>query len=204
MKHVRKLVMIALLANFAACTTQQSQPSAGSMAQPSAGSMAQPSGPNAAQQVLEANAAAALAALYQRTPKAKELGDKAKGILVFPDVVRAGFIAGASHGSGVLYENGKVTGDYATTSVSYGFQAGAQTYGYAMFIMTDAELNKVKSNSDYEVGLGPTIVVADNGTAQNLTTTTLQADVYAFIFNQNGLMAGSALRGTKISRITAP
>ncbi|SIT35050.1 conserved exported hypothetical protein [Paraburkholderia ribeironis] len=191
-QYVRKLTMITLLTTMAACTTQQQ----------SAGSMGQPSAPNSAQQTLDANAHAALAALYAHTPKAKEVGDKAKGILVFPDVVRAGFIAGATHGSGVLLENGKVIGDFATTSVSYGLQAGVQSYGYAMFIMTDAELNKVKAGSDYEVGLAPTVVVADEGAARNLTTTTLQADVYAFIFDQKGLMAGSALRGTKISKIT--
>lgn len=191
--HVRNLATLTLLAMLAACgTTQQSalMDSGGSTQ-----TVAQ------ADPTLDADARAALASLYAGTPHAQELGEKAKGILVFPQVIRAGFIGGASHGAGILYENGKATGSYATTSGTFGLQAGVQTYAYAMFFMTDHELNDLKTSSGFSVGVAPTIVIADQGAARNLNTTTLNSEIYAFIFDQKGLMAGLGLAGSKITKI---
>jgi lipid-binding SYLF domain-containing protein len=157
---------------------------------------------SSAKQALDADSRAAMSSLAATHPQMDALAHKAKAILIFPSVVRAGFLAGVSHGSGELIEHGNVTGYYATTSVSYGFQAGAQQYAYVMLFMTDAALNALKTSSDFEIGVGPTVVVVDEGTAKNLNTATAQSDVYAMIFNQQGLMAGTALRGTKISRIS--
>ncbi|KVP44326.1 YSC84-related protein [Burkholderia ubonensis] len=183
---VRKLAMVSLFVVMAACSTGQSPSASGSSSQ---------------DVVLDQDTQAALANLYAGTPQAKDLAQKAKGILVFPSVVRAGFIAGASHGTGELIENGKVTGYYATTSVTYGLQAGVQTYGYVMMFMSDKALDNLKTSSGFEVGMAPTVVVGDTGAAKNLTTTTLKSDIYAFIFNQKGLMAGIGLRGSKITRL---
>lgn len=183
---VRKLAVISLLAVAAACST--SQPPA--------------SGEGKSDAVLDEDTQAALANLYSGTPQAKDMAAKAKGVLVFPSVVRAGFIAGASHGTGELIEDGKVTGYYASTSVTYGLQAGVQTYGYVMMFMTDKALANLKTGSGFEVGMAPTVVIGDAGAAKNLTTTTLQSDIYAFIFDQKGLMAGIGLRGTKITRLS--
>ncbi len=184
-RYVRLLLMSLLIAS-GACSTGQA---------PSA------SAPPGADPVLDEDVRAALAALYADTPKAKELADQAKGILVFPNVVKAGFIAGAEHGTGELIENGRVTGRFATTGLSYGLQAGVQTFGYVMLFMTDAALNNLKSSPGFEVGLGPSVVVVDQGVAKSLTTATLQSDIYAFIFNQKGLMAGLGLKGSKITRL---
>ncbi|WP_431824310.1 YSC84-related protein [Burkholderia sp. F1] len=183
---IRKLAVISLLAVTAACSTGQS---------PSA------SATGGADPVLDQDAQAALANLYAATPQAKDVAAKAKGILVFPSVVRAGFIAGASHGTGELIEGGKVTGYYATTSVTYGLQAGVQTYGYVMMFMSDKALDNLKTSPGFEVGMAPTVVIGDAGAARNLTTATLQSDIYAFIFDQKGLMAGIGLRGSKITRL---
>jgi lipid-binding SYLF domain-containing protein len=171
-------------------------------AQPSQAAPTSQTQAGSAKLVLDADSQAALSSLASTHPEMADLAKKAKGVLIFPSVVRAGFLAGVSHGSGELIEAGKVTGYYATTSVSYGFQAGAQQYAYVMLFMNDAALNNLKNSSDFEIGVGPTVVVVDQGTAKNFNTETAQSDVYAMIFNQQGLMAGSALRGTKISRIS--
>ncbi|WP_233804970.1 YSC84-related protein [Paraburkholderia sp. HP33-1] len=168
---------------------------------PAVATTAQTQGTSATR-VLDADSQAALSSLASTHPQMDALAHKAKAVLIFPNVVRAGFLAGVSHGSGELIESGKVTGYYATTSVSYGLQAGAQQYAYLMLFMTDAALSSLKTSSDFEIGVGPTVVVVDEGTAKNLNTATAQSDVYAMIFNQQGLMAGTALRGTKISRIS--
>jgi len=150
---------------------------------------------------LQRDASRILKRLYAETPKAKELGDKAKGILVFPSVIKAGFMVGGLFGEGVLLKDGKAAGYYNTVAVSYGYQAGAQKYGYAMFLMTDKALQYLDRSDGWEVGTGPSIVVLDKGAAGGISSSTARDDVYAFIFNQTGLMAGLGLQGTKITKI---
>jgi len=150
---------------------------------------------------LEADAGAALNSLYEQTPSAKLLGEKAKAVLVFPNIVKAGFIVGASYGDGVLYKHGNPTAFYRSLSGSYGLQAGAQSYGYVLFLMTDAAVKYLAKSEGWELGVGPSIVVLDAGKAKNLSTTTLKDDVYAFIFDQKGLMAGIGIQGSKVTRI---
>lgn len=151
--------------------------------------------------VLEQDARAALQALYSTSPGARALGDKAKGILVFPNVTKAGFIIGGQGGDGALIEKGKVTDFYNTGAASVGLQAGVQSYGYALFFMTDADLRHLKTSSGWSLGTGPNIVIADAGAARDVSTLTAQKGVYAFIFDQKGLMAGLGLVGQKITRI---
>lgn len=150
---------------------------------------------------LNADAEAALQSLYASTPAAKALGDKASGVLVFPNIVRAGFIIGGSGGEGVLYKKGKASGYYSSGSASIGLQAGMQSFGYAVFFMTDAELKNFKNSRGWDIGAAPTVVLVDAGMAKNLNTTTLKSDIYAFVFDQKGLMAGLALQGQKISKL---
>ena len=147
------------------------------------------------------DANAALTNLYAGTPKAKELAANAKGILVFPSVVKAGFLVGGLFGEGVLLKGGKAVAYYNTVAGSYGLQAGVQKYGYAMFLMNDAALQYLDKSDGWELGTGPSIVVVDQGAAAGLSTSTARDDVYAFIFDQKGLMGGLGLQGTKITKI---
>jgi len=188
-KYIRAMTIASVLTVTALTTACSTQPMS--------------SGPAASgDPEMDKEAAAALQSLYADTPKAQELGQSAKGILVFPDVTKAGFLVGAHHGEGVLIESGKVTGYYATTAVSYGLQAGVQTFAYAMFLMSDSALQNLKTTPGFEVGMGPSVVVVDAGMAKSMTTATLQSDIYAFIFNQQGLMAGLGLQGSKITRLS--
>jgi lipid-binding SYLF domain-containing protein len=154
-----------------------------------------------ADDTFEADANAALKQLYLDTPAAKMIGDKAKAVLVFPNIVKAGFIVGAHYGEGVLLVNGKLVAHYNSVAASYGLQAGVQSFGYAMFLMTDKALQYLDKSDGWELGVGPSIVVVDLGKAKSLTTTTLKDDVYAFIFDQKGLMAGLGLQGSKITKL---
>ena len=139
--------------------------------------------------------------LYTSTPEAKYLDEKAKGVLVFPSIVKAGFLFGAQYGEGALRRQGRTTGYYSSVAASYGLQAGVQTFGYALFFMTDAALRYLDNSAGWELGTGPSIVILDVGAARALTSTTLQSDMYAVFFDQKGLMAGLGLQGSKISRI---
>lgn len=145
---------------------------------------------------------AALKQLFESTPMAKVLAQEAKAILVFPNVVKAGFIVGVQGGNGALRnEKGTTIGYYNTTAASYGLQAGIQKFGYALIFMSDSALQYLNKSDGWEIGVGPSIVVVDTGVAKTFTTTTARKEIYAFIFSQKGLMAGLGLQGTKITRI---
>jgi lipid-binding SYLF domain-containing protein len=150
---------------------------------------------------LKRDAARALSNLYANNTAAKLIGPKAKGILVFPYIVKAGFMFGGQMGDGVLTKNGKVAGYYNSLAASYGLQAGLQVFGYALFFMNDQALAYLNKSDGWEIGVGPSIVVVDAGVGKSLTSTTLTQDVYAFIFDQKGLMAGLGIQGSKITKL---
>ena len=103
-----------------------------------------------------------------------------------------------------MLKSGKTTGYYNSVATSFGLQAGAQSFGYALFLMTDSALDYLDNSAGFEIGSGPTVVVVDQGMATTLTTTTANEDIYAFTFDQTGLMGGLGLQGTKINKMTAP
>ena len=139
---------------------------------------------------------AALKTLYEATPAARELAGKAKGILIFPNIVKAGFIFGAQYGDGELLKGSEVAGRYNISAVSYGLQAGIQAFAYAMFFMTDSALTYLDRSAGFEVGAGPSVVILDEGLAETVpTTSTLQSDVYGFVFGQKGTHGGSQATG---------
>lgn len=148
---------------------------------------------------LDKKVSEAQAQLFSKSQAAKSLSKTAKGILIFPSVKKAGFVVGGQYGEGALRVAGKTAGYYKTTAASFGLQAGGQKFGYAMFFMTDDALNYLKSSKGWEVGVGPSIVVVDEGVARSLTTSTAKDSIYVFFFGQKGLMAGLGVQGSKIS-----
>lgn len=143
----------------------------------------------------------ALRTLYSLQPKARELAKRAKAILVFPSILKAGFVIGGQGGDGALKEGNKTVGYYNIAAASFGLQAGAQTFSYALFFMTDAALKYLENSDGWLIGSGPSVVVLDKGAAASVTSTTLSQDVYAIPFGQRGLMAGIGLEGSKITHI---
>lgn len=150
---------------------------------------------------IDRDVAAALEKLYAESAAAREFAQVAKGILVFPKIVKAGLVIGGQSGEGALLLNGETYGYYRTSAASYGLQAGVQSFGYAMFFTTDEALDYMKDSKGWEVGVGPSVVVADDGFATATSTTTTKEGIYVFFFDQKGLMAGAGIQGSKISRI---
>jgi len=144
----------------------------------------------------------ALTQLCAKAPLAKTLTPTAHAILVFPKVKKAGLMIGGQYGEGALLKEGKAVAYYKTTGASFGMQAGGQQYGYAMFFMNQKALDQLDKASGFEVGVGPSLVMVDEGMAKTTTTNTLKDDIYAFVFGQKGLMAGLGLQGNKIAKIT--
>ncbi|MCK7497556.1 MAG: lipid-binding SYLF domain-containing protein [Comamonadaceae bacterium] len=150
---------------------------------------------------LDRDAAQALQLLYNSNPAAKTIGQKATAILMFPNVVKAGLVFGGSYGEGVLRKGNKLVGYYNSVSASWGWQAGAQSYSYVVFLMNNKAMRYLDKSEGWEIGVGPTVVVVDAGMAKNLSSSTLKDDAYAFIFDQKGLMASLSIEGTKITPI---
>lgn len=155
----------------------------------------------AAGSALDQDVAAALQSLYSSTPAAQALVAKAKGVLVFPSVTKAGFIVGAQRGEGALLRNGKTASYYSTSALSAGLQAHAQSFGYGLSFMSDAALTHLANANGWEIGIGPSSVIVDSGMARSFSTTTSHADICAFFFDQKGLMAGAGLQGVKITAL---
>jgi lipid-binding SYLF domain-containing protein len=153
-------------------------------------------------QELDRDGARALRSLYANNSAAQLLGKKAKAVLVFPSIYKAGFLFGGQMGEGVLLKGGRPSGYYSSVAASYGLQAGVQKFGYALFFMNAGALSYLNSSDGWELGVGPSIVVVDQGMGKSITSTTLTQDVYAFIFNQKGLMGGLGVQGSKITRIS--
>jgi len=157
---------------------------------------------NASASEIRSESKKALSELYAQNPAARKLGRKAAGVLVFPHIVKGGFVVGAEGGNGALIVHDQpVSRYYQTAGASYGLQAGVQKFGYALFLMQPSDVRNLDQAGGWEVGSSPSLVVVDQGMSTALTTKTVQKGTYAFFFNQRGLMAGLGLKGSKITRI---
>ncbi len=150
---------------------------------------------------LDRAAAAALRQLIAGNPAARKLSENAVAVLVFPKIVKVGFLLGGAYGEGALRQSGSTLSYYNSAAGSWGLQAGAQWFGYALFFMNAAALKYLDQSQGFEIGVGPSVVVVDQGLARKMTSTTLTQDIYAFIFNQKGIMAGLGIEGSKITKI---
>jgi lipid-binding SYLF domain-containing protein len=156
----------------------------------------------ASAQEIDRDVDAALTKLYAENDAARLLRDNAEAVLVFPRMLKAGFLFGGQIGEGALRKGGRTAGYYNSVAASYGLQAGAQAFGYALFFMNDQALEYLDKSAGFELGIGPSLVVVDAGVAKSMTSTTLTHDVYAFVFDQKGLMGGIGLQGSKITRVS--
>lgn len=150
---------------------------------------------------LNEDANQALKTLFRTNPIAEKISKSARAVLVFPKIIKAGLVFGGSYGEGVLKQGPKIVNYYNSVSGSWGLQAGAQSYGYVVFLMNNKAEAYLNKSEGWEIGVGPTVVVVNEGVAKNLSTSTLKDDAYAFIFDQAGLMAGVSIEGSKISKI---
>ncbi len=150
---------------------------------------------------LERQARVALTKLYADNGAARHLKTRAKAILTFPRVIKVGFMGGIQVGTGVLMDlEGKTLGYYNTTAGSFGYQAGIKGFHYTLFLLNNKAIDRLTSAGGFELGVGPSLVVLDAGMAKKMSSTTVQKGVYAFIFDQKGIMGGAGIEGTKISK----
>jgi lipid-binding SYLF domain-containing protein len=144
---------------------------------------------------------ATLSRLYTTVPGSRELVAKARGVLVFPQVVQAGFVVGAQYGQGALRVGGRTEGFYSTAAGSFGLQAGAQSKAIIFCFMNEQALADFRNRNGWAVGGDATVAVVKVGANGNIDSSTATAPVEAFVLTNAGLMAGVSLEGTKVSRL---
>ncbi len=131
----------------------------------------------------------------------KEFLESAKGVLVFPKVVKAGFGVGGEYGEGALRIDGRTVDYYNTVSASIGFQIGAQVKSIILVFMTDESLRKFRIRPGWEVGVDGSVALVKIGAGGTIDTTTIKDPIVAFVFGQKGLMYNLTLEGSKFTRL---
>jgi lipid-binding SYLF domain-containing protein len=142
-----------------------------------------------------------LSRLYENVNGSRELVAKARGVLVFPSVISAGFWIGAQYGEGALRVNGQTTGYYSTVAGSFGLQIGAQSKALVFLFMTQEALDEFLRSQGWAAGADATVAVLKVGANGAVDTSTATSPVEAFVLTNGGLMAGVSLEGTKVSRL---
>jgi lipid-binding SYLF domain-containing protein len=152
-------------------------------------------------QSINASVDETISRLYTTVPGSRELVGKARGVLVFPSVVQAGFIVGGQYGEGALRVGGSTVGYYSTVSASVGLQAGAQSKAIVFLFMTQDALDKFRNSEGWSVGGDASVAIVKMGANGVVDTTTATAPVEVFVLTNAGLMGDLSLAGTKVSRL---
>ena len=155
----------------------------------------------AKRQEIDAKVRGTLSRLYGTVKGSKELVSKANGVLVFPSVLKVGFIAGGEYGEGSLHVGGKTVGYYSTVSGSFGLQAGAQSKAVIFLFMTHDALSSFRNSKGWSVGGEGSVALLKVGANGVIDTTTATAPVEAIVLTNAGLMGDVSLSGTKVSRL---
>jgi len=146
---------------------------------------------------INSSANAAWNELLADNPAAKNLAKDAKGVAIFPNIIKGGLIVGGETGDGVLRVGGENAAYYNVSSASIGLQIGGQSYSQVLMFLTDEALAGFRNSSGWEAGVDGTIAVIDKGASGDLDTSNISAPVVAFIFGEQGLMGGVSLEGSK-------
>ena len=150
---------------------------------------------------LSVDASVTVNRLTASQPESANIIDNAQALLIFPQIIKGGLGVGGASGKGVWQEDGKNQGYYQSTAASYGLQAGVTSFGYVMAFMDQASIDYVQSSEGWEVGVGPTVMIADFGIMKKLSTTSIKKGIVVFFVDKVGFFAGTGIEGTKINRL---
>ncbi len=155
----------------------------------------------ASKEVINQKIEETLSTFRSESPEAAKLVDKAKGVLVFPDVVEMGFGIGGEYGEGGLLIDGEPQAYYSTAGASFGLQLGAQTKAVMILFMNDRELRKFQRSRGWEAGVDGSVTVATVEVGGGVDSRTLKEPIIGFVFSNRGLMYNLSLEGNKITKL---
>lgn len=150
---------------------------------------------------IEASVARAERELYATVPGARELAERALGILIIPDVVKGGLIVGGEYGEGALRVGGATEAYYSVAAGSIGYQIGVQKSNQVLFFLSQGALDMFRNAEGFEIGADAEVTLLDAGLAASIDSTTARSPVIAIVFGQDGFLAGASIEGAKYSRI---
>jgi lipid-binding SYLF domain-containing protein len=143
----------------------------------------------------------ALEKFYKEVPGSQGFTKKAKAVLVFPSVIKAGIGLGAEYGEGAMRMGGKTVDYYNTMAASIGFQLGAQAKSIVMLFMENAALKEFRNSEGWKAGVDGSVALINLGMGDSLDTTNVKDPIVAFIFGQKGLMYNLTLEGSKFNKL---
>lgn len=149
---------------------------------------------------IDASVNAGIDRLKEEVKGADKLLDDAKGVLVIPGVLQAGFGIGGEYGEGALRVDGKTVAYYRLVSGSFGFQLGAQTKDVILLFMEESALEKFRASDGWEAGVDGSVALV-KGVEGSLDTSTLNQPILGFVVGQKGLMYNLSLEGTKFTKL---
>jgi lipid-binding SYLF domain-containing protein len=138
---------------------------------------------------------------YGEVKDGKKLVQEAKGVLVFPNVYKAGFVFGGEYGEGALRVNGKIVDYYNTATGSFGFQIGAQKKSIILIFMQEEVFNKFRQTANWKVGADASVTLINIGADGSIDTAKYNEPILGFVIGQKGLMYNLTLEGTKITKL---
>jgi lipid-binding SYLF domain-containing protein len=127
--------------------------------------------------------------------------DKAKGLLVFPGVFKAGFGIGGEYGEGALRIHGKTVDYYSTAAASIGFQLGGEKKSIIIAFMTDDAFKNFRDSMGWKIGADASVAVIAIGAGSTISTQVANKPIVAFVFGEKGLMYDLSLNGAKVTKI---
>jgi len=165
-----------------------------------AGSLSSPADSKSARQI-DVESQAALQTLFSTRPDARTISNKSLGVLIIPEIIKAGLILGGTYGEGKLIIGGQTNSYWSYAAASLGFQAGAQKASQALFFLNQTALNTFKNGDGIEVGADAEVTIIDQGAEVDVSKIQDTTPIVAYVFGQQGLLGGVSLQGGKYSRI---
>ena len=151
--------------------------------------------------IINRDAELVLQNLFEIDPDTISIYKNAPATLIIPRITKAGFVLGGAYGEGVLRISEAPVDYYSLASASYGLQVGAQQYSNVIFFMTEEALQRFRVKDGWELGADAEVVFRDKGYSLGVSSKTISKPVYAVVFDQKGLLAGTSLVGAKFSRL---
>ena len=155
----------------------------------------------ASKQEIDIKVDAALQTFNKEVTGAEQFLKKAKGVLIFPEVIKAGIGIGGEYGEGSLRINGSTVDYYSTASASIGFQLGAQMKTVIMVFLDAEALEKFRISDGWEVGVDGSVALVEFGSGKDINSVNINDPVVGFVISNKGLMYNLTLEGSKISKL---
>jgi len=150
---------------------------------------------------IDASVANTLNRFKSEVQGANEFLANAKGVLVIPQVFKAGLVIGGEYGEGALLVDGKTVNYYSLAAGSLGLQIGAQTKNVVVIFMEEDSLRTFRNSVGWRAGVDGSVVMIDAGAGGTVDSNNVRPPIVGFIFGLKGVMLNLSLEGAKFTKL---